>query len=67
MLDRRELRVAGGDRELLDQVDQAATVAVGIGDQRVARRVVDAASGIAGRGGAPEKLGEVVGGQRLST
>ncbi len=28
---------AGGDRELLDQVDEPAPVAVGVGDQRIAR------------------------------
>ena len=33
--------LAGGDRELLDEVDEAAAVAVGVGDQRVARRRVE--------------------------
>ena len=40
-VDRRSLRLAGGRRELLDEVEQPPPVAVGVADQRIARRVVD--------------------------
>ena len=60
-----DARVERGDRELLDQVDEPAPVAVGVADQRVLCRGGDPRARHRGVHGAIEERRELVGRERL--